>query len=57
MVPPPRRPSRYYVLYLGDYHICDGRVSKLMESIQVAQSGGFDLMILMETNITDNDYF
>ena len=39
-------------LYLGNYHIHYGLGPRLMDSFRVARVGFFDLMILMETNIT-----
>ena len=43
-------------MYLGTFNICNGRVFGLVQGIRAVQIGGFDLMILTETNITERDY-
>ena len=52
-LPPPRRPLRYRGLSLRNYHIQNGQVYGIPQAIRAARIGGFDLMILTETNITD----
>ena len=55
-VPPPRQPTYYRGLSLGNYHIRDSRGSGIMEAVRMERIGVFVLMILMETNITDKAY-
>ena len=57
MVAPPCRSLRPRRLYLGNYRIRNGRGSGIAQAIRVARIGGFDLMILTETRITDQDYY
>ena len=56
-VTPPRQPLRHQVLSLRNYHIQNGQVYGIPQAIRAARIGGFDLMILTETNITDQAYF
>ena len=56
MVTSPRRPPRPRGLFLGDYHIRDIWVSRIAQAIQAERIGGFDLMILTETNIINQNY-
>ena len=44
-------------LSLRNYHVRNGWVSRLVESDWVERIGGFDLLILAETKITDKDCF
>ena len=55
-VTPPRQPLRHQVLSLRNYHIQNGQVYGIPQAIRAARIGGFDLMILTETNITDQAY-
>ena len=55
--PPCRQPPRPQGLSLGNFNICNGRGSRLAQAIQVVHIGGFDLMKMKETKITNRDYF
>ena len=55
-VPPIRRPLFPQGFFLGNYHIRNVRVSRIAQAIRAAYIGGFDLMVLMDTNITDQYY-
>ena len=56
MVPPPLWPPRYRLLSLKNYHIRDGWGYGIIEALQVAQIGDFNIMVLTETNITGHVY-
>ena len=56
ILPPSRRPPLSRGLSLRKYHICDSWVSNIAQAIRAAQIGSLDLMILMETKITDQSY-
>ena len=51
LLPPRRRPSRPLRTAIGTCNIRDGRVFGLAQAIQEVERGGFDLMLLTETNI------
>ena len=55
---PPQRlwPPRTWGLSLGKFKICDGLGFMLAQDIWAARICGFDIMILTETKITDQDY-
>ena len=56
-VPPPRRrPPRPQVLSIGDLNIRDGPGFEIEQAIRAVQIGGFNLMILTETEVTDQAY-
>ena len=55
-VPPSFRPPRLRVLSLSNYHIRNVRGSGIVQAVQAARIGGFDLIILMETKITIQAY-
>ena len=57
MVPLPNRPPYPPGLSIGKYHIHNGRGSGIMQAIRAARIGGFELMILTETNINDQAHF
>ena len=43
-------------LSLGTLNICNSRGSVIVQAIRAVQIGSFDLMILTETNINDQDF-
>ena len=56
MLPPPHRPPHPPLLSLGNYHIRNDRVSGIAQAIWEARIDGFIIMIMTETNITDQEY-
>ena len=58
MAPPPpcERTPRPRGIFLGILNIRDGRCYGILQSIRAVHIGGFDLMILMETKITNQYY-
>ena len=54
--PPPQLTPRPRVFSLKDYHIQNGRGPRILQDILAARIGGFDLIILMKNNITDQVY-
>ena len=52
---PPWTPC-HWGLSFGNYHIHNGRGFELAEAVWVTWIDGFNLMILTETNITDQAY-
>ena len=58
-VPPPLRPwtPHPWVLSLRTLNINNGRGSGIAWSTQAVNIGGFNIMILTDTRITDEDYF
>ena len=56
--PPPRQRQKFSQgISLGTFNLRGGRDSGLTQTIRAVQMGSFDLMILTETIITDQDYF
>ena len=58
MDPTPLRiyPPHPQVLSLRNFNICNGWGFGIAQAIQAVQIGGFDPMILTETNINDQNY-
>ena len=54
--PPHRRPLHPQGLYIGTFNIHIGQGFRIMQDIQVVQIGGFDLIVLTETKVTNQDY-
>ena len=56
-LPPHQMTQRPWVISLRNLNIRDVQGSGLTQAIQEVHIGSFDLMILTETKITDQDYF
>ena len=56
-LPPHLQQTRPWGLSLVNFNIRDVRGSRLAQAIRFVKIGGFDLMILMETKISNQDYF
>ena len=56
-MPLPHWSPHYRGLSLSNYHIRYSQGSRLVKTVRLARIGGFDLMILTKTNITDKVYF
>ena len=54
--PPHRQTPLTWGLSLWTLNIRNGQESGITQAIKAAQIGGVNVMILMETNITDQDY-
>ena len=55
-MPTPLCPPHPRVLSLGNYHICNSRVYKIMQAIRAARIGDSNLMILTDIRIINQEY-
>ena len=56
LLTPRRRLPKIWGLSIATFNICDNQGFRLEQAIQAVHIGGFDLMILTATNITDQAY-
>ena len=54
--PPRHWPPLPWGLSLSTFNIRDGRGSGIVQALQVVHLDGFNVMLLMDTKITDQDY-
>ena len=57
MIPLSRQSPRPLGLSLRNYHLRESTGSKISQAIWATRNGGFNLMILTETNITNHIYY